>query len=69
MDTDNSTNYKTAEQRMKKDVQEYDKNKIDNVEISFPKEESVTDILIKIVPNKERSFYRNSRITFSFHAT
>jgi hypothetical protein len=64
-----NTDFKTAEQRMKIDLQEYDKNKIDNVEISFPKENSVTDLIIKVIPNKERSFYRNSRITFSFHAS
>jgi len=69
IETNNNTNLKTAEQRMKIDIQKYDENKIDNVTLSFPKEGCITELHIKIVPNKDRSFYRNSLITFSFKAT
>lgn len=64
-----STNLKTVEQRMKIDIQKYEENRIENVAITFPNEGSITDLHIKIVPNKDRSFYRNSQITFSFKAT
>ena len=36
MENKNNSNMKTAEQRMKKDIQKYDENKIDNVVVSFP---------------------------------
>jgi ubiquitin-conjugating enzyme E2 M len=65
----NSTNLKTVEQRMKIDIQKYEENRIENVTITFPVEQSITDLHIKIVPNKDRSFYRSSQITFSFKAT
>jgi ubiquitin-conjugating enzyme E2 M len=54
---------------MKIDIQKYDENRIDNVTITFPNPGSITNLHIMIEPNKDRSFYRNSRISFSFNAT
>jgi len=51
---------------MKIDIQKYTENKIDNVDISFPNEGSVTYLHIIIVPNRERSIYKDSKITFSY---
>lgn len=59
----------TAEKRMKIDIQKYNENKIDNVVVSFPNEGSVTELHITIFPNQERSYYRNSRITFSYNVS
>jgi len=52
---------------MEREIQSYRENKHDNVTISFPKENDVTELHIKIAPKE--SFYRNSQITFSFKAT
>ena len=68
IDENNKLNFKTAEQRMKNDIQQYNENRIENVQISFPQEGVVTELNIAIVPH-ERSFYKHSRITFSFKAT
>ena len=54
---------------MKIDIQKYNENKMDNVTISFPNEGSVTEIHITIIPHPERSFYRNSKITFSYNVS
>lgn len=54
---------------MKIDIQKYNENKIDNVIVSFPNEGSVTELHITIFPNQERSYYRNSRITFSYNVS
>lgn len=69
MENTNSSNLKTAEQRMKIDIQKYDENKIENVVVSFPNEGNLTELYVKIIPSTERSFYRNSQISFSFKAT
>lgn len=52
IESNNSTNLKTAEQRMKIDIQKYNENTIENVIISFPKEGCITELIIKVVPNK-----------------
>ncbi len=53
---------------MKNDILKYDSDPIPNVIVSLPKEGCVTDLIIKIIP-KDKSFYQNSLITFSFKAT
>ena len=62
----NTSDVVTAERRMKIDIQKYTENKIDNVDIKFPNEGSVTYLHIIIVPNRDRSIYKDSRITFSY---
>jgi hypothetical protein len=54
---------------MKIDLQNFAQNAIDNVTIREINEGSVADLHIIVTPNQERSFYRNSRITFAYHTT
>lgn len=65
----NTNQVVTAERRMRNDIQNYNQNKIDNVVLSFPNVDSVTELHITIYPNQQNSYYRNSRITFSYTAT
>lgn len=67
--TSNPNEVITASKRMKIDVQNFAQNAIDNVIIREINEGSVADLHIIITPNQERSFYRNSRITFGYHTT